>query len=339
MLVLGIETSCDETSAALVRDGGEVLSCVISSQVKDHAPYGGVVPELASRRHVENIPYVLNRVMEEGSTSWDEVDALAVTCGPGLAPSLLVGVSAAKGLSQRLNKPLYYINHLEAHLYSVLIGKSAPAAGDICPFLCLLVSGGHTCLVDVKGLGHYTVLCETVDDAAGEAFDKGATLLGLGYPGGPIIDKLAKSGRVDAHTFPRSRAGFSFSGLKTSLKYFIEKNPLSGNEQELADICASYQEAIVDALITRTFEYMEGYQHVACVGGVSLNSRLRGRLAQVSEEHGVSLHLAEPLYCMDNAAMIAGLATAEQGFKGDAFSTLDICPNLAIGEDIAGLLV
>jgi len=342
--VLGIETSCDETSAAVVRDGREVLSSIIFSQVALHAPYGGVVPEIASRNHVEALPRVMEEAVQQAGVRWDAIDAVAVTYGPGLASSLLVGLSAAKALAFRLNKPLVAINHIEAHIYSVFLGAQAPRVGEICPFIALVVSGGHTCLLRVEELGRYTLLGQTIDDAAGEAFDKGANLLGLGYPGGPVIDKTARGGRTDFVRFPRGRQKsdtfrfsgldpdlcFSFSGLKTSLLYYLKDHPLSADRNEVPSLAASYQEAIVDALLEKCEVAVKGMSCLAVGGGVSLNSRLRERLKEFAEAKRIRFVLAEPKYCADNAAMVAGLAAAGRGITGAAAQAIDVDPNLEL---------
>lgn len=344
MNVLGIETSCDETSAAVVRDGREVLSSIVSSQVALHAPYGGVVPEIASRNHVENLPGVMKEAMHQAGLAWEGVDAVAVTYGPGLASSLLIGISAGKALSLRLNRPLWAINHIEAHIYSIFLGEKAPRVEEICPFLALVVSGGHTCLIRVEALGRYGLLGQTIDDAAGEAFDKGANLLGLGYPGGPAIDKVSRSGKTDFVKFPRGRQKsdifrfsgldpdlcFSFSGLKTSLLYYLKNHPLSAERQEVASLAASYQEAIVDALLEKCASAVKGMACIAAVGGVSLNSRLRARLQEFAESRRIRFVLAEPKYCADNAAMVAGLAGAGRGLTGPAALSIDADPNLEL---------
>ena len=344
MNVLGIETSCDETSAAVVRDGREVLSSVIFSQVALHAPYGGVVPEIACRNHVEALPRVIEDAVNQAAVTWDDLDAVAVTYGPGLASSLLVGMSAAKALSLRLNKPLWAINHIEAHIYSIFLGDKAPRVGDLCPFIALVVSGGHTCLVQVEALGRYTLLGQTIDDAAGEAFDKGANLLGLGYPGGPAIDQAARGGRVDLVRFPRGRQKsdtfrfsgldpdlcFSFSGLKTSLLYYLRDHPLSADRGEVSSLAASYQEAIVESLTEKCVPAVAGASCLAAVGGVSLNSRLRARLKEFADSRGIRLVLAEPKYCADNAAMVAGLAGAGRGITGSEAVSIDADPNLEL---------
>ena len=345
MNVLGIETSCDETAAALVRDGRDILSNIVWSQVELHGPYGGVVPEIASRSHVETLPGVIDEAVRVSGLSWWDIDAVAATVGPGLASSLLVGLAAAKGLCIRLDRPLIPINHLDAHIYSVLLGDGRPAIDEIIPFHALVVSGGHTCIVRCEGVGRYDLLGQTVDDAAGEAFDKGANLLGLGYPGGPVIDRLSKGGDPTRFEFPRARirkentpAGmrpdccFSFSGVKTALAYRLkESRPAEGSE-ELVSLIASYQEAIVDSLVSGCESVVEQGTTLAACGGVALNSRLRSRLTQMAAEDGVRLLLAEPALCGDNAAMIAGLAGAGGRVATEDLMAVDAMPNLGVGE-------
>ena len=345
MNVLGIETSCDETAAAVVRDGREILSSIVSSQVELHGPYGGVVPEIASRSHVEKLPGVVDEAVRAAGLQWQDVDAVAVTVGPGLASSLLVGLSAAKGLCLRLGKPLIPVNHLEAHLYSVFLGADAPGIEDVIPFKALVVSGGHTCIVDCGGVGDYRILGQTVDDAAGEAFDKGANLLGLGYPGGPVIDRLSREGDPTLVDFPRARIRegsepkgmradccFSFSGVKTALLYHLKKARPAQGSAELASTVASYQEAIVDSLV-RACECVVGEGSVlALCGGVALNSRLRARLAEMTTKCGARLLLAKPAFCGDNAAMIAGLAGAGGCVATGDGMAVDAMPNLGIGD-------
>ncbi|MBL7076320.1 MAG: tRNA (adenosine(37)-N6)-threonylcarbamoyltransferase complex transferase subunit TsaD [Kiritimatiellae bacterium] len=348
MNVLGIETSCDETAAAVVVSGRKVLSSCIFSQVALHGPYGGVVPEIASRSHVQTLPRMIDQAVSEAGLDWDGLDAVAATFGPGLASSLLVGVGAARGLAQRLSLPLIAINHIEAHIYSVFLDDDGPELADVLPFIALVVSGGHTMLVRVEGLGQYSVLGRTVDDAAGEAFDKGANLMNMGYPGGPIIDRTAKTGNRNAIRFPRGgrlKASpmlggmdpalcFSFSGLKTALLYHLRDNPLDGSESALADVTASYQEAIVGSLAQRCRIALQedGVHALAAVGGVSLNGRLRERLAEVADRAGVRLMLSKPRYCADNAAMIAGLAGAGQGITGRSDLAMDIDPNMRLQD-------
>ncbi len=319
MIILGIETSCDETAAAVVEDGARVLSSTVFSQVKLHEPYGGVVPEIASRSHVECLPDVVCSAMEESGCSWENIDRIAVTSGPGLASSLLVGISFAKGLSMRLGRPLYGINHIRAHVYSAFLGEDTPAIWDIGPFIALVVSGGHTSLIRFCSPDEYRVLGETIDDAAGEAFDKGAKLLGLGYPGGPVIDRVSRDGDPEMIRFPRGKQQktdfcgdfdpelcFSFSGLKTSLLYYLKKHSAEVIPERTASIAASYQEAIVDSIVQRCEKVLSGERTLLVAGGVSLNSRLRTALAKLCERRDVKLLLPGPNYCTDNAAMIAG---------------------------------
>jgi N6-L-threonylcarbamoyladenine synthase len=351
MVVLGIETSCDESAAAVVEDGRKVLSNVVYSQVPLHQPYGGVVPEIASRSHVEKIVGVVREVVRGafgGEEAWGRLDAVAVTYGPGLASSLIVGLSAAKGLALRLGRPLVGVNHIEAHIHSVFLSPDAPDPLDAGPMLGLVVSGGHTCWIDTLRPGEYRIIGQTLDDAAGEAFDKAAKLLGLGYPGGPAIDRMARlAARRDAAAFPKGtpRPGnpalgqmradlcVSFSGLKTALMYRLREQP-PRNEAQVAEIAAAYQEAIVDALAERTARALRGgrYAALAVGGGVSLNGRLRERLREVASEASVRLLLAEPRFCGDNAAMIAGLAGLGVGVRGEAAMRLDVAPALEAGE-------
>jgi len=396
LTILGIETSCDETAAAVVRDGREVLASVVHSQVPLHQPYGGVVPEIASRSHLERLPGVIAAALssaecgvrnaEHGErkapvgdplsalrtphsalrtphsalrtphSAFAPLDAIAVTYGPGLASSLLVGLNAAKGLALRLGKPLIGINHIEAHIWSVFLAPRAPALRNVegpppaeaFPLLALVVSGGHTCLVEAGAVGAYRVIGQTLDDAAGEAFDKAAQLLGLGYPGGPAVERaaLAAGGRSAPIAFPqgRVRAGHkllcgdlraelcvSFSGLKTALLYHLRQHP-PRTPEEVNAVAAAYQEAIVDALAGRCDRALRGggYRALAVGGGVSLNRRLRERLAEVAGRRHVPLLLAEPRFCGDNAAMIAGLAGAGGGMRGSAALELDAVPSLAL---------
>ena len=349
MTILGVETSCDETAAAIVRDGREVLSSVVYSQVPLHQPYGGVVPEIASRSHVEKLPGVIGQALKDAGipAPWSSIDAIAVTYGPGLASSLLVGLAMAKGLALRLNKPLIGINHIEAHIFSVFLSPDAPPPEESLPLLALVVSGGHTCLVETDRLGTYRVIGQTLDDAAGEAFDKAAQLLGLGYPGGPAIDRAARlaTGRTD-RVFPQGRVRVghhlvtgdlrpelcvSFSGLKTALMIQLRANPATGPD-EVNAIAAAYQEAIVTALFDRCDRALRSgrYRCLAVGGGVSLNARLRTRLQEVADRRQVRLLLAQPKYCGDNAAMIAGLAGAGCGVRGPAALALDATPSLSI---------
>jgi N6-L-threonylcarbamoyladenine synthase len=300
-LLLGLETSCDETAAALVTDEGRILANVVSSQADLHARYGGVVPEVASRRHLELVLPVVREALAEADTALGDVDRIAVTRGPGLIGALLVGLSAAKALAWARRLPLIPVDHLHGHVASLFL---EPDAVDP-PFLCLLASGGHTLLLDVPDRGTYRVLGTTLDDAAGEAFDKGARLLGLGYPGGAAIDRLARDGDPHAYEFPVARVpglDFSFSGLKTALLYAVRELHPEELERRCADLAASYQRAIVRALVGRTREAADqtGAERIAVVGGVAANSELRAALPDAA--------LAPLPLCTDNAAMIASAA-------------------------------
>ncbi|MGB9587254.1 MAG: tRNA (adenosine(37)-N6)-threonylcarbamoyltransferase complex transferase subunit TsaD [Armatimonadota bacterium] len=304
MNVLGIETSCDETSSAVVRDGHQILSDVVSSQVDLHAKFGGIVPEIASRKHVELITPVIDQALEKASLGFKQIDAVAVTNRPGLLGALLVGVSAAKSIAAVLDVPLTGVHHLEGHIYAnYLVNPNLSF-----PFICLVVSGGHTDLILVRGHGDYAILGRTRDDAAGEAFDKSARVLGLGYPGGPIIDRLSKDGDPDAIKFPRARLGntldFSFSGLKTALiKFYREK----GSVYRVEDIAAAFQAAVVDMLVDTTLLAVEkiGVRRIALAGGVAANSALKSRMTKEAAVHGIELSYPPPRLCTDNAAMIA----------------------------------
>ena len=302
-LILGIETSCDETAAAVVANGHEVLSNVVSSQIDIHAKYGGVVPEVASRAHVENMTPVVEQAMADAGVSPDDLSAIACTVGPGLIGSLLIGVSSAKSLALVWDKPFVAVNHLEAHLYSSFLEDPNLAM----PVVVLLVSGGHTMLILMEGHGQYRLLGQTLDDAAGEAYDKVARYLGLGYPGGPIIDKMAADGDPKAVKFPRAMIkdgyDFSFSGLKTSVVNYVRKNPDVAD----ADIAASFQEAVVEVLITKARRAVteHGATGLCLAGGVAANSALRARAVEVAEEDGITAFVPSRSMCTDNAAMIA----------------------------------
>jgi N6-L-threonylcarbamoyladenine synthase len=346
MDVLGIETSCDETAAAVVRDGRETLASIVRSQVALHRPYGGVVPEIASRAHLETLPAVVDAALRESGLRWHEIDAVAATFGPGLASALMVGLSFAKALALRLDRPFIAVNHLEAHLLSVFLDGTAGAEAWDAPFVGLVVSGGHTILVRVDGAGRYRLLGQTIDDAAGEAFDKGANLLGLGYPGGPAIETAARTGRRDAYAFPRGRVGpdsetggldpafcFSFSGLKTALRYTLRDAPLEAEDPRTGSLAASYQEAIVDALMARCERATDAVPRLAVSGGVSLNGRLRERLEAFAARTGRTVYLPERRYCADNAAMIAAVAGLGRGIRGAEALGIDIDPNAPIGTD------
>jgi N6-L-threonylcarbamoyladenine synthase len=300
-MILGLETSCDETAAAVITPAGEIRSNVVSSQADLHARFGGVVPEVASRRHLELVMPVVREALDEAGASLDEVELVGVTRGPGLVGALLVGLSAAKALAWSRALPLVPVDHLQGHVASLYLGPDPVEP----PFLCLLASGGHTMLVDVRAHGSFEVLGRTIDDAAGEAFDKGARLLGLGYPGGAELDRLAREGSPEAFSFPVARVGgldFSFSGVKTALLYAVRKLAPEELERRRADLAASYQHALVRALVERTRAAAEqlGTERIAVVGGVAANSELRASLRDAA--------LAPLPLCTDNAAMIASAA-------------------------------
>ncbi len=317
MLLLAVETSCDETSAAVIRDG-RILSNVVASQTKLHSEYGGVVPELATREHLRNWLPVCRAALSAAQVEPAQLDAVAATQGPGLPNALLVGFKAAQSLAFTLRKPFMGIHHHEAHLYSPWIsGQSAQADfASFEPNVSLIVSGGHTMLVHVRAELEHKVLGSTLDDAAGECFDKIAKLIGLPYPGGPEMDRLAEHGNPAAYNFPRPMLhdpndDFSFSGLKTSVRYFLQKNPeLLNDAQKLRDLCASVQAAIVEVLVTKTVKAAKrlGVRCITASGGVTCNRALRNQLAQACERAGYTLRLAERELCTDNAAMIGVLA-------------------------------
>lgn len=331
MLILGIETSCDETSAAIVKDGREIVSSIILSQDALHRQFGGVVPEIACRAHLESIIGIVNNALSDAKVQLAEIDAIAVVNTPGLIGALLIGVTAAKTLCMALDVPLLAINHLHAHIYANnLEHENIPY-----PTISLVVSGGHTTLFLSESETKHTPLGWTIDDAAGEAFDKVSKILGLGYPGGPVIDKLARCGNRRAVTFPRAylekdSLDFSFSGLKTAVLYYYRgqdvriSRPKTPSDQEIADIAASFQEAVVDVLIDKTVlaSRMYNVSGIALGGGVAANSRLRQRLQEVSKEIGIPVYCPSPKLCTDNAAMVAGLAYKK--YLEDDISLLDV---------------
>ena len=333
MLVLGIESSCDETAASIVEDGHRVLSSIISSQVDKHACFGGVVPELAAREHLKNISPVIMGAFAEAGVTASQIDAMGVTCRPGLVPALLVGNAFAKGFAAAQGLPIVGINHFLGHIYGSFIEHpEVLASPEYFPIIALVVSGGHTAIVLIPADGHAEILGSTLDDAAGEALDKAAKLMGLGYPGGPIIDRMAREGNPEAFHFPRSLTGaagkavkpehrfdFSFSGVKTSLLYALKENP-QNLQENLPDLCASFQEAVVDVLVMKA---MDAARHVnsktLCLcGGVACNSRLRNKMEEACRKSRRTFIAAPPKYCTDNAAMIAGLAY--HYFKGNPAS-------------------
>ena len=306
-IILAIETSCDETSASVIKNGQDVLSLVISSQIKEHQKYGGVVPEVASRKHMENISSVVMSALDEAGKTFDDIDAIAVTKGPGLVGALLVGVSYAKGLALSLNIPFVGVHHIDGHVSSNYITHKELKP----PYLSLVVSGGHSLIAECLDYGSYAILGTTRDDAAGEAFDKGARLMGLPYPGGREIDELAKKGDAKKIDFPRAKLkgnqlDFSFSGVKTALRQHIQKIGEEELKNNICDIAASYQEAIADVLVNNTKEalQMTGHKVLSIAGGVAANSRLRQAMQQMCDDIGVKLFLPEIIYCGDNAAMI-----------------------------------
>ncbi len=307
MLILSIESSCDETAAAVVKDGREVLSNVIYSQVSVHAPYGGVVPEIASRRHLEAIVPVVEQALVEAGAGLADIEGIAVTQGPGLAGALLVGIATAKALAYARSLPIIGVNHIEGHLLAPFLERPVGF-----PFIALVVSGGHTHLYRVEGIGRYTTLGQTLDDAAGEAFDKVAKLVGLPYPGGAVIDRLAAEGDPKRLHLPRpiihdGSCNFSFSGLKTAVMTHLRKHPDAGGEGELQHLCASFQEAVCDVLVHKTAAAVTatGIGRVVVAGGVACNSGLRREMEQFARERGVELFIPSPVFCSDNAAMNA----------------------------------
>ena len=307
MIILGIETSCDETAAAVVVDGNQILSSVVSSQIDIHHPYGGVVPELASRKHMEAIVPVVTEALAVSGMDSKQLDALAVTQGPGLVGALLVGFCFAKSFAFALDIPWLGVNHLEGHINSLFLEENPPPF----PFVALLASGGHTSIYYVTSHTGFEVVGQTRDDAAGEAFDKVAKMLGLGYPGGGVIDRLATQGDPEKIVFPRpfldkSTFDFSFSGLKTSVRRHIEKN-MDGYQEQIPDIAAGFQESVVDVLSFKVINaaLMKGCEHIAVVGGVAANSRLREKIRQEADLKGLRVHIPSIALCSDNAAMIA----------------------------------
>lgn len=335
MNILAIESSCDETAAAVVQDGRKVLSNIISSQIEIHKLYGGVVPEIASRKHIEKVIQVVDEALKEASLTMNEIDAVAVTYGPGLVGALLVGVSAAKSIAFAHNKPLIGVHHIEGHISANYIENQELEP----PFLCLVVSGGHTNLVIVKDYGEYEVLGKTRDDAAGEAFDKVARAIGLGYPGGPKIQKISEEGNKDAIAFPRAKVAdnpfdFSFSGLKSSVLNYINSCEMKGEEINKADIAASFQEAVVDVLVSHTIEGAKqlGFKKIAMAGGVASNTVLREEMKEACERRGFKFYHPSPILCTDNAAMIG--AAAYYDYKKGLISdlTLNAVPSLKLGQ-------
>lgn len=335
VLILAIESSCDETAAAVVKNGREVLSNVISSQIDLHTLYGGVVPEIASRKHVERINQVVSQALTQANMTLADITAIAVTYGPGLVGALLVGVAQAKAMAFAAKKPLVGVHHIEGHISANYI--QYPELKP--PFACLVVSGGHTHLVVVKDYGDYEIIGKTCDDAAGEAFDKVARAIGLGYPGGPKIDKVAKEGNAEAIRFPRAKVGdneydFSFSGLKSAVLNYLNGCEMKGEKVVVEDVAASFQKAVTDVLVEHAMHAVEeyGFTKFAIAGGVASNTALRAALEQACQERGVKFYCPAPILCTDNAAMIGAAGYYEYKNGSRSGWDLNAIPNLKLGE-------
>lgn len=335
IVILGIESSCDETAAAVVRNGREVLSNVISSQIALHTLYGGVVPEIASRKHIEKINVVIEEALAEAHMTLDDIDAIGVTYGPGLVGALLVGVSEAKAIAYAKNLPLIGVHHIEGHISANYIENKDLEP----PFACLVVSGGHTHLVIVKDYGKYEIVGRTRDDAAGEAFDKVARAIGLGYPGGPKIDKVSKEGNPNAIAFPRAKVAdsaydFSFSGLKSAVLNYLNGCKMKNIPIVQADVAASFQKAVVDVLVEHAMHAVEeyGFKKFAIAGGVASNSALRSAMEEACKKRGVAFYHPSPILCTDNAAMIGAAAYYEYLAGTRSGWDLNAVPNLKLGE-------
>lgn len=335
IVILGIESSCDETAAAVVRNGREVLSNVISSQIALHTLYGGVVPEIASRKHIEKINVVIEQALSEAQMTLDDLDAIGVTYGPGLVGALLVGVSEAKAIAYAKKLPLIGVHHIEGHISANYIENKDLEP----PFACLVVSGGHTHLVIVKDYGKYEIVGRTRDDAAGEAFDKVARAIGLGYPGGPKIDRVSKEGNPDAIAFPRAKVAdsaydFSFSGLKSAVLNYLNGCKMKNIPIVQADVAASFQKAVVDVLVDHAMHAVEeyGFKKFAIAGGVASNSALRAAMEEACRKRGVAFYHPSPVFCTDNAAMIGSAAYYEHLAGTRSGWDLNAVPNLKLGE-------
>ena len=335
VLILAIESSCDETAAAVVKNGREVLSNIISSQIALHTLYGGVVPEIASRKHIEKINQVIEEALSQANVTLDDIDAIGVTYGPGLVGALLVGVAEAKAISYAAKKPLIGVHHIEGHISANYIENKDLEP----PFACLVVSGGHTHLVVVEDYGTYRILGRTRDDAAGEAFDKVARAIGLGYPGGPKIDKISKEGNPDAISFPRAHIAesvydFSFSGLKSAVLNYLNGAKMKGEEINVADVAASFQKAVTDVLVEHAMMAVKeyGFDKLAIAGGVASNSTLRKEMALACEKNHVKFYHPSPILCTDNAAMIGAAAYYEYLAGTRHGLDLNAIPNLKLGE-------
>lgn len=335
ILILAIESSCDETAAAVVKNGREVLSNIISSQIALHTLYGGVVPEIASRKHIEKINQVIQAALSEADVALEEIDAVGVTYGPGLVGALLVGVAEAKALAYAAGKPLVGVHHIEGHIAANFIEHKELEP----PFFSLVVSGGHTHLVHVKDYGKFDIIGRTRDDAAGEAFDKVARAIGLGYPGGPKIDKVAKEGNPEAIAFPRAHMedapyDFSFSGVKSAVLNYINGCKMKGETYCQADVAASFQKAVTDVLVDNAMRAVEEYQidRFAIAGGVASNTALREAMKRACDERNVKFYYPSPVYCTDNAAMIGTAAYYEYKNGTRHGWDLNAVPNLKLGE-------
>lgn len=334
IITLAIESSCDETAVAVLKNGREVLSNIINTQMDLHKKFGGVVPEVASRKHIENIDSVLEEALEKANITLNDIDHIAVTYGPGLVGALLVGLSHAKALAYTLNKPLVGVNHIEGHVSANYIEHKDLKP----PCITLIVSGGHTHLVEVKDYGEYEILGRTRDDASGEAFDKIARAMGLGYPGGPIVDRLAKEGNKNAIDFPRAFKDdgydFSFSGLKSAALNYLNGKKMKNEEIVVEDVCASFQEAIVDILSSKAIKAAKekGYNTVTLAGGVACNSALREKITELGKVNNIDVKYPPLVLCTDNAAMIgcAGYYNYINGRRDDM--SLNAVPNLKIGQ-------
>lgn len=335
IFILAIESSCDETAAAVVKNGREVLSNVISSQIELHKLYGGVVPEIASRKHIEKINQVIEEALFDAKMTLDDMDAIGVTYGPGLVGALLVGVAEAKAIAYAKNLPLVGVHHIEGHILANFIENKELEP----PFICLVVSGGHTHLVCVKDYGKYEIIGRTRDDAAGEAFDKVARAIGLGYPGGPKIEKLSKEGNPEAIAFPRAKIegfqyDFSFSGVKSAVLNYINGCQMKGETYVEADIAASFQKAVIDVLVGNAMHAVQEYglNKFAIAGGVASNGTLREAMREACEENGIEFYHPSPVFCTDNAAMI-GVAAYYEYISGTRHGwDLNAVPNLKLGE-------
>ena len=335
IVILAIESSCDETAAAVVKNGREVLSNIISSQIALHTLYGGVVPEIASRKHIEKINQVIEEALKQANMTLDEIDAIGVTYGPGLVGALLVGVAEAKAIAYAAKKPLIGVHHIEGHISANYIENKDLEP----PFACLVVSGGHTHLVVVEDYGKYKILGRTRDDAAGEAFDKVARAIGLGYPGGPKIDKLSKEGNPEAITFPRAHIAesvydFSFSGLKSAVLNYLNGAKMKGEEIVAADVATSFQKAVTDVLVEHAMMAVKeyGFDKLAIAGGVASNSTLRREMELACEKNNVKFYHPSPILCTDNAAMIGAAAYYEYLAGTRHGLDLNAIPNLKLGE-------